>query len=1655
MSKQGSSNKLADGLGLEDYNEIGPAQAPAKTPMLSTKRRQQLRTRVPSQARYEELLKQKSPSVPWTADDPLTIESALVRLKPYLCADLPEVEAALDELLYSTIPKYRPDINAAVCFVCDGLERDAAAAGAHNYTNNANKSNGDDEDDAAAPLTKVDGMALFVYTIELYDAQLLWKHVGDLDRDELYCVLEKSLQQKELDVLIKLQHYYNPSDGDGYRQTFHKIWDDIAFERRDEADPERSMSDDAIRSEVGRMRSSRMSREGAKDVLKALRDQEVTAEMFLRADDKWMEAVERKLKSSDRERLRRLQKMFIWKAQSGQRVNLGDYGAGTSVRNQLYAGMNRALRELEGAYMEEANFIRALSSRAAADTRTNAAEDDAHGDDGDGPDKKDEHRFSQGGGGGRHARRKSQFHNNSPKKSTVVDEAQTSLADEAFRVAEKKKLALAQFSVWEELFFLVTEALDKLPKDEAHTTVYRGINIEFPEKQFSAGKYFAWPAFSSTSGTRSEALKFSSGGSGGSGGTLFVITGQWNGCDVHLFSRFPEEDEVLLPPQSYFKVTYRTTEMENIVNRSGPIITVQQVRLDAADEHIGDYPNARMVWITKCNAAQEVPFAYFETLLMDGQLGPTYDVARRLWSDFKYGCSVSDRHKAMYESLTACFTDDTGNAVPLSKFAAVATGSSLTAPQLEYLQREGDGLIRFEDVPGSKHQGTVSVQCHVPSVDVDKLGARPSSSVSSRRRGDAPSDEGTAVVAIGEVARSPTKPDSDDGRQQLAPRSYDTQPGATATAPGTVAAGLATVARGYDKRVVVVRWANGYTTVMRQRYDYDDYLAVLLREKRRELDTTVLASSNPYYLVDGHTSRSFLSIGVDAVAPSSTADVSLRSIPRVPSIMYSVGSHITVLAQSSAHERYFFTVDKLNATTPMPLVPVPASKAARCTHLLRSSAHSENNQFFLHLDNELADITDANRHSANGDPHAASAASASSAKSVMYVLCFVWDRRTNASAGHLSVAIVPLPTPRAEMSVFRLYQERGHRWRERCVLPMFFSDELKKYMPPMLRIPRSPTSLAASSDVVVAGMSCGGIPLTSTNASVVARGLAFLNVVEKQVTGEHLLLCADAATGVVSRVPRHTASLESFLPYPNLFLLGVFWSHWVVGALLIAFSLASMFLEASYAFLYSNPIVHSTIYLTVVLSGLSVLYTLKIRKMILLDVAEQAPESTFRGGRTITNVLLIGLYVLFIYLLSANLTTQMPTHDDKILRSFMFSLTLGYMMIALITLNIIAVVLLLLVSNQVMFDRAKNLEDEISALPVSDFIDTKPFCIRYLDTYNAVKKMRDRWKAPMQMAFVGLVICFSCIIFSGVIIFYKIGWEFFVNPLDVRFLVALSAVIGSAAWVVGYLSRRWEPFEQLYLSALAQRFRAVSASEDVGEENFLAMANLISNHKIYWPVNTIGSTTSISQWSMYGAILLTHGFVLLTFLATVSTPPCTVSVPSPSMVEVFSIGLPRHGDAPRRVTDGHIRINNYRIMAGYPYREKYSPYSCRIVGCERVYQAGNPFRWIPTTDVETCRQMYSLVNDTSYPEYPYTNYHVVLNTTNDVWRYAQEWVAWNQVLTIQIACTTQMGPEEVHRMCLMTDSLIFFHTDSHSVHLDPNGGRPIGSAKTFEDDFGD
>ena len=114
-------------------------------------------------------------------------------------------------------------------------------------------------------------------------------------------------------------------------------------------------------------------------------------------------------------------------------------------------------------------------------------------------------------------------------------------------------------------------ALRKLPLFPTDVKLYRGIRGKLSKGSQTVGSVLTWPAFTSTTTDRNSVENFLNSGSDEDINTndpeekayIFEITGKFRGYNIREFSFHPGEEEVLLEPETVFKVN-AVTEYANI-----------------------------------------------------------------------------------------------------------------------------------------------------------------------------------------------------------------------------------------------------------------------------------------------------------------------------------------------------------------------------------------------------------------------------------------------------------------------------------------------------------------------------------------------------------------------------------------------------------------------------------------------------------------------------------------------------------------------------------------------------------------------------------------------------------------------------------------------------------------------------------------------------------------------------------------------------------------------------------------------------------------------------------------------------------------------------------------------------------------------------------
>lgn len=96
------------------------------------------------------------------------------------------------------------------------------------------------------------------------------------------------------------------------------------------------------------------------------------------------------------------------------------------------------------------------------------------------------------------------------------------------------------------------------------TTLYRGIDgkfLKFDENHYKVGNILTWPAFTST--TPNEDVVYNQFLGRAAQPIAFEIHGSFVGYDIKLFSRFLNENEVLLEPETTFRVVSIQDDIRN------------------------------------------------------------------------------------------------------------------------------------------------------------------------------------------------------------------------------------------------------------------------------------------------------------------------------------------------------------------------------------------------------------------------------------------------------------------------------------------------------------------------------------------------------------------------------------------------------------------------------------------------------------------------------------------------------------------------------------------------------------------------------------------------------------------------------------------------------------------------------------------------------------------------------------------------------------------------------------------------------------------------------------------------------------------------------------------------------------------------------------
>jgi len=138
-------------------------------------------------------------------------------------------------------------------------------------------------------------------------------------------------------------------------------------------------------------------------------------------------------------------------------------------------------------------------------------------------------------------------------------------------LAERNTIALNN---WKPFLHFLIEGLNKL--ENIQTTVYRGINkrvISEPKSQYKAGAQLVWISF--TSRVADQLSNFTDANDHGT----WIILSITDGKDISSFSLFPQEEEILLLPNTYLKVEGIVTDnIKKLMKIDKPNLDVIELR---------------------------------------------------------------------------------------------------------------------------------------------------------------------------------------------------------------------------------------------------------------------------------------------------------------------------------------------------------------------------------------------------------------------------------------------------------------------------------------------------------------------------------------------------------------------------------------------------------------------------------------------------------------------------------------------------------------------------------------------------------------------------------------------------------------------------------------------------------------------------------------------------------------------------------------------------------------------------------------------------------------------------------------------------------------------------------------------------------------------
>eukprot|EP00668_Euglena_longa_P037901 GGOE01048813.1.p1 GENE.GGOE01048813.1~~GGOE01048813.1.p1 ORF type:complete len:145 (-),score=40.57 GGOE01048813.1:986-1420(-) len=142
-----------------------------------------------------------------------------------------------------------------------------------------------------------------------------------------------------------------------------------------------------------------------------------------------------------------------------------------------------------------------------------------------------------------------------------------------------REQVLQELDFWRPYIFHLNRALGHLKNHEY--TAYRGVAVHFDPELYLEGKLVVWHAFSSASVNPTVAKDIMENKKQELGlqvpGTFFVLETK-SARVVHAYSHFPDEEEVLFPPNSVFRITRRILpEDKLLLGTSHDVIHLEQV----------------------------------------------------------------------------------------------------------------------------------------------------------------------------------------------------------------------------------------------------------------------------------------------------------------------------------------------------------------------------------------------------------------------------------------------------------------------------------------------------------------------------------------------------------------------------------------------------------------------------------------------------------------------------------------------------------------------------------------------------------------------------------------------------------------------------------------------------------------------------------------------------------------------------------------------------------------------------------------------------------------------------------------------------------------------------------------------------------------------